>query len=184
MLSATRFSFPLAAVVVLAGSAGASTAGDRDDLYDRYFSNVLAGQPCFARTYTDAHLGKHPGQQVRMIEIDLSKQNSDGTPNSPERFELGFALMLKDNPEWFGQNVSCKAEEAGFDCFTQGSGGDFKLTPLADGGLQLQTTEDGLVLEGSQTIEISGKDADDRVFDLTPSRQECDDASAAFDTGQ
>ena len=154
------------------------------DLYDRYFSNVLAGQPCFARTYDDAHLKAHAAQRVRSIEIDLSKTNSDGPPNSSDRFELGFALMLATSPEWYGQAASCKASDTAFECFLEGDGGLFRLTPTTDGGLRLETGEAGLTIEGtSDTIELSGTDGDDRVFELLPSKGECDAARAFFEGG-
>src|SRR5262245_12873995 len=41
-----------------------------DDLFNRYFANVLDGPPCFARTYNAAYLQAHSDQRVRSIEID------------------------------------------------------------------------------------------------------------------
>lgn len=152
------------------------------DLYDRYFSNVLAGRPCFAATYADTHLKAHPAQRVRSIEVDLAKTNSDGSPNSADRFQLGFALMLSAKDEWYGQAASCKASDQGFDCFLEADGGIFRLSPIDDGGLRLKTGETGLTIEGtSDTAELSGTDGDDRVFDLLPSKGECDAARAFFD---
>lgn len=164
----------------LAGSASATS----NDLYDRYFSNVLAGRPCFARTYADRHLKAHPAQRVRSIEVDLAKTNPDGSPNSSDRFQLGFALMLAAKDEWYGQAASCKASDHGFDCFLEGDGGIFRLTPIADGALRLTTGETGLTIEGtSDTVELSGEEGDDRVFDLVPSKGECDAARAFFEGG-
>ncbi|HVZ05357.1 hypothetical protein [Hyphomicrobium sp.] len=155
-----------------------------DDLYDRYFSNVLAGRPCFARTYDDTHSHAHAKQRVRSIEIDLSKANSDGMPNSSDRFALGFALMLKNGAEWYGQAASCKTSDEAFDCYLEADGGLFRLTPLADGGLRLETGDTGLSLEGAaDTIELSSKEGDDRVFDLMPSKSECEAARAFLDGG-
>jgi len=171
---------------ILVGSLSAGVTGNASatssDLYDRYFSNVLAGRPCFAVTYDDVHLKSHPTQRVRSIEVDLTKANSDGLPNSSDRFQLGFALMLAAKDEWYGQSASCKAGDRGFDCFLEGDGGIFRLTPIADGGLRLKTGETGLTIEGmSDTVELSGSEGDDRVFDLVPSKGECDAARAFFD---
>jgi hypothetical protein len=161
-----------------------ATAMTPDSLYDRYFGNVLAGPPCFARTYDETHLKAHSAQRVQSIEIDLSKTNSDGTPNAADRFELGFALMLKTSSEWYGQAASCKASDAGFDCFLEGDGGLFKLTPLPAGGLRLETGDSGIALEGtSDTVELSGKSGDDRTFDLAPAKDECEAARAFFEGG-
>jgi hypothetical protein len=159
-------------------------AATPDDLYDSYFANVLDGAPCFARTYDDAHLKKRPAQRVRKIEIDLSKQNSDGTPNSANRFEIGFALMLTTSPDWYGQAASCKTSGTDFECYLESDGGIFRLTPRNGGGLRLETGENGISLEGSSgDIELSGKEGDDRVFDLVQSKEECESASAFFEGG-
>ena len=155
-----------------------------EDLFNRYFANVLDGPPCFARTYDAAHLETRAGQRVRSIEIDLSQANADGSPNSPDRFELGFAVMLQTGPEWYGQAASCKANDANFECFLEGDGGVFRLTPAEHGDLKLDTGENGIALEsGTASVELSGKSGEDLVFDLMPSKDECAAASAFFQNG-
>jgi len=161
-----------------------SAAATSDDLYNSYFANVLDGAPCFARSYDEVHLRDHPAQRVRKIEIDLSKQNSDGTPNSADRFEIGFGLMLTSGPEWYGQAARCKTNDADFECFLEGDGGIFRLSPRKDGGLRLETGENGIALQGGAgDIELSGKTGEDRVFDLTQSKAECQSASVFFEGG-
>lgn len=173
----------LLGVIVPPGVPRAGAAAS-DDLYDQYFANVLDGQPCFARTYDDEHLKTHAAQRVRSIEIDLSKANSDGSPNASDRFELGFALMLKSSPEWYGQAASCKTGDTAFDCFLEGDGGLFRLTPLGNGGLRLETGETGIAIEGAtDVVELSGKSGDDKVFDLAPAKDECNSAKAFFEGG-
>jgi len=183
---------PLCAAVVIQMLASSTMpldvtpafAAPLSDLYDRYFSNVLDGRPCFARTYDDAHFKKHPHQRIQSIAIELAKTNTDGTPNSADRFELKFALLPLSSPEWYGQTASCKADESAFECYLEADGGLFRLTPAPAGGLRLETGETGLALEGTaDTIELSGKTGDDRVFDLTPSKDECDAARAFFEGG-
>lgn len=165
-------------------SATTAFAAPSDDLYDRYFSNVLAGRPCFARTYDDTGLAAHADQRVRSIEISLAKKNSDGSPNSAVRFELEFALMLRSGTEWYGQAASCKTSEATFECYLESDGGLFRLTPLPNGGLRLDTGETGISLEGTtDTIELSGKTGEDRSFDLVPSKDECEAAHNFFEGG-
>jgi hypothetical protein len=175
----------LAAVVacVVPPNLTRTAAATSEDLFDQYFANVLDGAPCYARTYDEAQLKAHGTQHVRSIEIDLSKANSDGTPNAADRFELGFALMLKTSAEWYGQAASCKTSDGGFECFLEGDGGVFRLTPLDGGKLRLETGENGIALEGSDAIELSGKTGDDRVFDLVPSKDECEAAAAFFQGG-
>jgi hypothetical protein len=161
-----------------------SAAATSDDLYNSYFANVLDGAPCFARTYEETHLKDHPDQRVRKIEIDLSKQNSDGTPNSADRFEIGFGLMLTSGPEWYGQAASCKTNDTDFECFLEGDGGMFRLSPQNGGDLRLETGESGIALQGGAgDIELSGKTGEDRDFDLAQSKEECRSASAFFEGG-
>jgi hypothetical protein len=160
-----------------------TAAATPDDLFNRFFSNVLDGRPCYARTYDEKHLKAHSAQRVQRIEIDLSKNNSDGTPNTSDRFELGFALMLTTSPEWYGQAASCKTGALDFECFLEADGGLFRLTPTNGGGLRLTTGETGLALEGSDAVELSGKSGEDRVFDLVPSKEECEAATIFFERG-
>jgi hypothetical protein len=182
IFDAYRFAvLPLGATLL---SVTIAFAASSDDLYDRYFSNVLAGRPCFARTYDAAHLAAHAGQRVRSIEISLAKKNFDGSPNSADRFELEFALMVKSSPEWYGQAAICRTTEAAFECFLKADGGLFRLTPLSDGGLRLDTGEAGIALEGAtDTIELSGKTGGDRSFDLVASKTECEAAHAFIEDG-
>jgi hypothetical protein len=91
--------------------------------------------------------------------------------------------MLKTSPEWYGQAASCETGDNGFDCYLEADGGLFQLTPTHDGGLRLQTSDNGIALEGSDSIQLSGKPGDDRVFDLVPAKEECEAANAYFATG-
>ncbi|WP_045836157.1 hypothetical protein [Hyphomicrobium sp. 99] len=171
------------ALVISAASVLPSSAATSDDLFNNYFANVLDGAPCFARTYDEPFLQGHPDQRVRKIEIDLAKQNSDGTPNSADRFEIGFGLMLKSGPDWYGQAASCKTNDADFECFLEGDGGVFRLMPRDGGGLRLETGDSGIAIQGGAgDVELSGKNGDDRTFELVQSKEECRSAEAFFDS--
>lgn len=175
-----------AAVVMCAFAMPAAVLADPpsgDDLYDRYFSNVLDGAPCYARTYDDTYLKSHKAHKVRSIEIDLAKFNSDGTPNSSDRFELGLGILTRYSPEWFGQTASCKSNKDGFECFLEADGGIFHLTPTPNGGLTLQTGETGIAVEGTEMLDLPGKDGEDRTFDLAAAKDECAQASDFFNNG-
>jgi hypothetical protein len=173
-----------AALLSIVPNISLAVAATSDDLFNNYFGNVLDGRPCFARTYDEDHLKANPAQRVRAIEIDLSKANSDGTPNSADHFAIGFAVMLTTGSDWFGQAASCKANDANFECYLEGDGGLFTLTPQNGGGLRLETGEDGISLESSDIeVELSGKDGIDRVFDIVPSKEECQSSAAFFDGG-
>jgi hypothetical protein len=176
--------FRLSVFAFLAAAAlGPALAGDapaKGNFYEQYFSVFKHGRLCYGRTYDDAHLIEHTEQRVRSIEIEMTKDNASGVANQPERFELGFGLMLRTSPEWYGQAAICKATDIGADCYLEGDGGLFKLTP-ADGGLRLETGDYGISLEGSKDfMSLSGTEGDDRVFLLKPSREECAAASADF----
>jgi hypothetical protein len=156
----------------------------KGNFYEQYFSGLKHGKLCYGHTYDDAHLKEHAEQRVRSIEIDMTKENTSGVANQPERFELGFGLMLRTSPEWYGQAAICKASDSSADCYLEGDGGLFKLTP-ADGGLRLETGDYGISLEGSKDfMSLSGTEGDDRVFLLKPSREECAAASADFKKGR
>ncbi len=173
-----------AALLSIIPDVSLAIAATSDDLFDSYFANVLDGPPCFARTYDETQLKDHPARRVREIEINLSKTNSDGTPNSPDRFQVGFALMLTAAPDWVGQTASCKTEDANFQCYLEGDGGMFSLTPQKDGALRLETGDEGITLDGGdKEVDLSGKEPDDRVFDLVPSKAECQSAAAFFEGG-
>ncbi len=58
------------------------------------------------------------------------------------------------------------------------------MTPQKDGGLRLEAGEDGLSLESSdKEVDLSGKDGDDRVFDLVSSKEECQSSASFFGGG-
>ena len=159
----------------------AADAAPPASFFDQWFANAQGGTPCYGRSFDDAHLNAHTKQLVRRIEIDMTKSNASGIANTAERFELGFGLMLAKSAEWYGQAAICKSSEASADCFLEGDGGRFKLTPMPDGALKLETGDYGIALEGaSDTIALSGSDGDDRVFLLKAARDECDAAAAFF----
>lgn len=152
--------------------------------FDTVFANVQGGTPCYGRSYDDAHIKEHPQQNVQRIEIDFDKASAGGVVNTPERFELGFALMLTTSSEWYGQVAICKAAADSADCYLEADGGRFKLTNAGDGALKLETGNYGIVIEGSvDAASLSGSEGDDRVFVLKPAREECDAATAYFKSG-
>ncbi|WP_409559965.1 hypothetical protein [Hyphomicrobium sp. MC8b] len=164
-------------------STSVAVAATSDELFNTYFGNVLGGLPCFAQTFDDRALNANPQQRVRKIEIDLAKTNSDGTPNTPDRFTLGFAVMLASGSDWFGQRANCQTNDDDFECYLESDGGIFRLSPQKT-GLKLVTGDDGIsVDDGDSEVELSGKDGIDKTFDLVPSKEECQDAAAFFEGG-
>jgi hypothetical protein len=174
-----------AALLSIIPNISLAMAATSDDLFNSYFGNVLGGLPCFARSYDDDHLEAHPGQRVRSIAINLSKANSDGTPNIPDHFAVSFAVMLTSGGDWFGQAASCKTNETDFECSIDGDGGIFTLTPQKGGGLRLDAGDEGITIDSADPeITLSDKDGeDDRAFELVPSKDECKAAKAFFESG-
>lgn len=170
-----------AVALALAASAPDVPAETASIFFDQAFATAQGGTPCYGRTYDEAHLKSHTQQTVRAIEIDMAQSNASEIANTPERFELGFAVMTRKSAEWYGGVAICKAAGDQAECFLEGDGGKFKLTSAADGAVRLETGGYGLAFEGTKDfIELSGKDGDDRVFLLNPGRAECDAAEAFF----
>ena len=146
-----------------------------------YFGAAKDGLTCWARTYDAAHLDQHPEQKTRSIAIDVARAKTNGDANTPESFEIGFALKVKSAPEWYGQPGVCKSEGAGFSCFLEADGGLFHLTPEGPDDLRLETGDYGISIEGKQDfVTLDGKTGGDKVFVLQKSKTECDEANAFF----
>ena len=150
--------------------------------FDAYFAKVDGGHPCYARTYTDAHMREHPVQTVTGMEIDYDPKNPDGIPNRPEKFELGFGFTLKHSHGWYTNVAYCSAHGGGFDCSLESDGGDFRLTPQ-DVMLTLSVVnrggaDDQINVEGGNDFGGFGRPGgDDLVFSLTRAARSVCDAS-------
>lgn len=173
----SRFSLPaLATAVAMAPSARA----EQSAFFDKAFAKAAGGQPCYARNYDDKHLAEHPQQTVRAIEVHMERVNLSDIPNTPERFELSFALRVTTSEDWFVGAAICQASASHADCFIEGDGGRFQLSPAADGALRLVTGNYGIALESdSDFVQLSGTKGDDREFVLKPApRSDCEAAAA------
>jgi hypothetical protein len=166
-------------------AAAATTPACAATTFDAYFAKADGGHPCYARTYTDAHMVEHPVQTVTRIEIDYDPKNPDGVANRPEKFELGFGFMLKHSHAWYTNVAECSARSTGFDCSLESDGGAFRLTPQ-DGMLTLMVVNRGgtdaagdqINVEGTNDFAGFGKPGgDDLVFSLTRSARSVCDAS-------
>lgn len=175
----------MARLLLLSGVAlcAAPRANAADDFFATLFANAQGGTPCYGRTYDDAHLKGHPQQKVRRIEIDMDKTDSNERENTAEHFELGMAVMTTKSNEWYGNAAYCKAGADSAECYLDGDGGKFKLTPAEGGAVRLETGDYGIGFEGATDfIELKADSGDDRVFVLKPGRAECDAASKYFET--
>ena len=154
---------------------------ETDTPFATYFGSAKDGLSCWARTYDAAHLEQHPEQKTRSIAIDVAPAKTGGEANTPESFEIGFALKVKASPEWYGQAGICKAEGEGFSCLLEADGGLFQLTPEGPDALRLETGSYGISIEGGKDfVTLDGKTGDDKVFILSKTKAECDEANAFF----
>jgi len=175
VIGARTIAFAIAAAAV-------SPAADADDLYTHYFAGVDGGNPCYVRSYDNAHLKAHPKQTVRRIFVDfgVNRRSDQSRKNGADDFEAGIGFMLKRSPEWYGQALSCKTVRDHFECYLEADGGTFTLTPRGE-ALRLEVTGgrgSDIHTEGEKDFGTFGAPgSDDRVF-LLPrgDRAVCDAA--------
>ncbi len=140
-----------------------------DHLYMRYFEGVAAGKPCYARYYDDAHLKRHPKQEVRRIEIDFdaSWRSDENGKNTEADFQAGIGFMLKRSQEWYGQALVCKTLNDHFECYLEADGGQIRLIPRGS-ALRLEVVggkDSDIHTEGATDFGSFGEvGSDDRVF--------------------
>lgn len=172
-----------AALTAMLSIFAAPPAAAADGLFESHFANADGGAPCYSRIYDAEHLSKHPAQRVARVEIDMSKENVSGKPNTPEGFELGIGFMLRDKPDWYTGLAICKARDSDISCFIEGDGGRFELTAPSPDAVRLETGDYGIAIEGgADFMEISGTKGDDRAFVLNRApRAECDASTANLD---
>jgi hypothetical protein len=146
--------------IVLAPASGPAAANEP---YEAYFAKRALA--CFARSYDAAHLGRHPRQKVRRIELAF---RNDGKA-AARAFELTLGLAPKDAKGRFAKPAHCAAEGGGFLCRVESDGGTFRLEPAGRGALALQVVGDGLRIEGAAGfVEVGGASSDDNRFVLAP----------------
>ncbi len=121
---------------------------------------LLDGAGCYVRSYTAAHLAKHPDQLVRYISL----------APVPLDAPAGQTLMIltinqRGSGEYYSRFAYCRATGNTMDCALEGDGGRFSLKGASKGQLLLTVQADGLLFEGQQDfVAISGTRGDDRSF--------------------
>jgi hypothetical protein len=170
-----KFAIPIVLALSVASTAQA------DGLYDQYFAKAVGGEPCYARSYDAAHLKAHPRQKITSMEVDFDiKEGDTDRPNSAKYFEAGVGFTLKKSKDRYLDAAYCSTAAGHFDCYFDGDGGTFHLTPQG-AALKLDVTGGG---GGTDEIQVEGmKDfgsfgapgSDDRSFILPPAdRKICD----------
>jgi hypothetical protein len=159
-----------------------ASAAHADGIYDKYFAKAGGGKPCYARVYDSAHLKAHPRQKVTDMEVDFdTKEGDSDRPNSEKYFEIGVGFRLKSKPkEWVGAAAYCKTTAGFFDCYLDGGGGTFRLTPQSS-ALKFDVVEGAdesgaLAVDNGDDFPVFGAPgSDDRAFILPPAdRKVCD----------
>lgn len=173
-------------IASLSSALSAAPAVAADAVFETHFAAVDGGAPCYSRTYDAEHLAKHPAQRVARIEVEMSRDNVSGKPNTPDAFELGVGFMLRDKPDWYTGLAICKSRDRDASCFIEGDGGRFEIKAAAPDQIRVETGDYGIAIEGKKDfMEISGKDGDDRAFILSRApRAECDAATVDLDVGK
>jgi len=120
---------------------------------------------CYQRSYSAAHLAKHPAQRV--TELRLGPDAGMAATGLALRVEV----RLRGTPGgWFEGYGYC--ESAGgvtLDCLMEGDAGDFAVTP-ARGGILVTVGRSGMSFENDAGfVTLDSKTGDDRSFLLRPS---------------
>lgn len=120
---------------------------------------------CYARSYSDDHLAKHPAQRVTRITI-----NPDFTIADP-MLGVHLKLRLRGVPggafEAYGYCENNGSHT--LYCGMEGDAGGFQITPAKKGGILIEVSSLGMSFEndtGFATLEK--KSGDDRSFLLQP----------------
>ena len=120
---------------------------------------------CYARSYSDDHLTKHPAQRVTQIAI-----SPDFTIADP-MLGVHLTLNLRGVPGGAFEAYAYCENEGGdtLYCGMEGDAGGFQITPAKQGGILIEVSSLGMGFEneaGFATLERNS--GDDRSFLLKP----------------
>jgi len=120
---------------------------------------------CYARSYSDDHLAKHPAQRVTRIAISPDFAIAD------PMLGVHLKLRLRGVPggafEAYGYCENNGSQT--LYCAMEGDAGGFQITPAKKGGILIEVSSLGMSFEndtGFATLEK--KSGDDRSFLLQP----------------
>lgn len=97
---------------------------------------------CYARTYTDAHLAKHPEQVVKSLVFAFTDGHGE--------IHAGFSALIADGGHakggplvgtWLDQGMICfgPADTVGTGCAVECDGGFLEVTKVTDNSLTFRT---------------------------------------------
>ncbi len=144
-------------MMILVGSAGAQAESVRQLFGDG------GGSGCYKRTYSKAHMAKHPNQMVSMIELAYAPATDPNAIASSGPISFGLSVRTRRPKDGLVGNVALCREEAGkVACGLEGDGGSFTLTGQGNGQVKLSVTVD-MAFESDRFIALG---SDDKVFVL------------------
>jgi hypothetical protein len=118
---------------------------------------------CFKRIYSKAHLAKHPGQRVKMIEFAYAPATDPAYRETAGPIAYGVSLTLRSGRQGRLGNVAlCRNEGSTVQCGLEGDGGAFSLSET--NGKLTMSVINAFVFETEKDFISLGED--DRVFVL------------------
>lgn len=122
---------------------------------DGVFGSLPEGGTCFTRSYSSAHLARHPKQTVKNITIKLSR-TSPWTANDGEFMQV-LVNQKKAPQKNLRQAMSCFESDGEVVCAVDCDGGAMYVTALKDG--KLTVSNQNLTLKGG-----CGEDEDETIY--------------------
>lgn len=147
--------FAAALAVLIAAPAWAMSLND-------HLSN---GNACFARSYTAAHLEKHPGQRVAEIRFDSLRISDAGPVGSDIEFRVTVRYRNSDR---YHSNVGvCFPVDRRYRCQLECDGGRFFLKGRDNKSLLLQNDRGFVITDcGGTDYAVLEPEPDDKIFRL------------------
>lgn len=120
---------------------------------------------CYARSYSAAHLAKHPAQRVKQIAV-----RPDLTLADPQ-LVLHVGVSLRGVPGGDFEGLGYCENEGGSTlyCGMEGNAGGFQITPAKGGAILISVSSIGLSFENETGfVRLERGLGDDRSFLLHP----------------
>jgi hypothetical protein len=141
----------LAAIAVVAAAAPAAAG-----LIATHLAAAPGKPSCYARTYDNEHLRRHPRQRLLSLMLTPAIVAGEGD------IELRFAFRLKDDSDAYAGLIVCREQNRGLDCLVEGDGGALRIDP-AGNSLKLKIAR--WSVEGARGFSPDlGHGGDDRII--------------------
>jgi hypothetical protein len=136
---------------------------------------------CWQRSYSKAHLAKHPDQTVTFIRFAHLPSLAEGPDSVSSQSGRSFSpyadieASFRGDDRLYGNGLVCSLDSATLRCGVECDGGAMQFRFKADGALLIDFRQTGsLVLEsdcgeeGGMQMRELGNAADDKLFRLDP----------------